>query len=720
LNITASDQSATGGGRKISKVLVAITVLSVNDAPVLNIPAIQTADEDVLFSLATITLTDVDVAFSTLRVRVTAYNGTVALGFVGGITLTAGDGVSQLLSHEFTCTTASCNLVLASLQFLSDLNYNGPAAVSVFVSDEGATGMWGAMNTSGVALLTVSAVNDAPVVSGAVGVTGIEDYNVTIPGVIVADLDIGAAPFQVTVSVDYGVVTLGSKSGLTFSTGDGHEDSFMVFTATSLNTNAALLGMRFTPALNMYGVDYVRVTASDLGASGSGGALLDNHILAVSISQEIEGIDIVGTSSTTGVLNSCSEDGGSVTVDIVLTTRPAATTVVTVPVQSSTLSEATVSPPALYFTLANWNIPQSVVVTGVDDPRDDGDAGVLLQFLPAVGGDYTGVVRPSLTVTNLDNDVSFFNTSKPLAPVSEDGNTTTFTVSLTSEPYSVVTLTLSSSDSSEGYPSPAVLFFDATNWDVPRFITIVPFDDSLEDGLVVFYVRGESFSLDLGYDRLLMPDVRVLNRDNELTEMIQTTVPSGTVDEAGTRTVEFLVILNGPPPNGVSLSVDVSVSDLTEGEIVNATSLLFTASNWNDFQPVYVRGVDDDLDDGNVPFKVVLSAAGVLPKEVAVTCDDDDTAGIILSSSAVTVSELGNSVKVTIRLGTRPKQPVNIPLRSSNRAEVTVTPTLLTFLPAQWKTAKTIVIAGVPDRVADGNQVGTPSAVATNSTYNCS
>src|SRR5262249_40384438 len=45
-----------------------------------------------------------------------------------------------------------------------------------------------------------------------------------------------------------GTVTLGSTAGLTFQLGDGTADAAMTFTGTDTSANAALAGLRFTPA----------------------------------------------------------------------------------------------------------------------------------------------------------------------------------------------------------------------------------------------------------------------------------------------------------------------------------------------------------------------------------------------------------------------------------------------------------------------------------------
>ena len=54
-----------------------------------------------------------------------------------------------------------------------------------------------------------------------------------------------------------------------------------------------------------------------------------------------------------------------------LNTQPTAD--VTIALSSSDTTEGTVLPASLTFTTANWNVAQTVTVTGVDDALDDGD-----------------------------------------------------------------------------------------------------------------------------------------------------------------------------------------------------------------------------------------------------------------------------------------------------------------------------------------------------------
>ena len=66
-----------------------------------------------------------------------------------------------------------------------------------------------------------------------------------------------------------------------------------------------------------------------------------------------------------------TEAGATDTVTVVLTIPPVAGSVV-IDVTSRDATEVTASPARLTFTAANWNVPQTVTLTGVDDTVADG------------------------------------------------------------------------------------------------------------------------------------------------------------------------------------------------------------------------------------------------------------------------------------------------------------------------------------------------------------
>ena len=68
--------------------------------------------------------------------------------------------------------------------------------------------------------------------------------------------------------------------------------------------------------------------------------------------------------------------------------------------------EGTVAPASVLFTPQNWNIAQSVTITGVDDQTVDGNAAYTIITGAAVSTDakYSGLNPSDVSVVNQDND----------------------------------------------------------------------------------------------------------------------------------------------------------------------------------------------------------------------------------------------------------------------------------------------------------------------------
>ncbi|MFM7058794.1 MAG: S8 family serine peptidase, partial [Planctomycetota bacterium] len=167
------------------------------------------------------------------------------------------------------------------------------------------------------------------------------------------------------------------------------------------------------------------------------------------------GIQVSAPSST-----STTEAGGQSSFTVVLTTQPAAS--VTIPVSSSDSTEGSVSATSLTFTPTNWNVPQTVTATGLNDLIDDGNIAWTVVLAAATSTDtaYNGLNASDVALTNIDDDTAGITVSAPSGTVtSEAGAAVTFTVKLDSEPLANVTISLSSSDATEGSVSPASIVF---------------------------------------------------------------------------------------------------------------------------------------------------------------------------------------------------------------------------------------------------------------------
>src|SRR5947208_7964134 len=80
-----------------------------------------------------------------------------------------------------------------------------------------------------------------------------------------------------------------------------------------------------------------------------------------------------------------SEAGGTATFSVVLNSQPTADVVI--PVVSSSAGEGAVATASLTFTAADWNAPQTVTVTGVDDQVQDGAIAYNIVLGAAASGD---------------------------------------------------------------------------------------------------------------------------------------------------------------------------------------------------------------------------------------------------------------------------------------------------------------------------------------------
>jgi len=98
----------------------------------------------------------------------------------------------------------------------------------------------------------------------------------------VADVDAAADAIErVLLQPAAGTVTLTSTAGLTSASGLG--TASMAIQGTLANLNAALNGLRFTPAANLTGTTTLKVTTSDLGNSGTGGTKTDVDTLSIDL-----------------------------------------------------------------------------------------------------------------------------------------------------------------------------------------------------------------------------------------------------------------------------------------------------------------------------------------------------------------------------------------------------------------------------------------------------
>jgi hypothetical protein len=447
---------------------------------------------------------------------------------------------------------------------------------------------------------------------------------------------------------------------------------------------------------------------------------------AIEFVPENRGIPNITVNPVSGLFT--NENGSTAQFTVVLNSQP--TSDVTIALNSSDTTEGTISTSAITFTPANWNVAQTVTVTGADDDFADGSVPFTIVTAAAVSADagYNGLNAVDVSATNNDNETAGITVSQTSGLVTdENGSTAQFTVVLNSQPTSDVTIALNSSDTTEGTISTSAITFTPANWNIAQTVTVTGADDDFADGSVPFtIVTAAAVSADTGYNGLNAADVSATNNDNE-TAGITVNPVSGLFTNENGSTAQFTVVLNSQPTSDVTIALNSS--DTTEGTI-STSAITFTPANWNVAQTVTVTGADDDFADGSVPFTIVTAAAvsadagynGLNAADVSATNNDNETAGITVSqTSGLVTDENGSTAQFTVVLNSQPTSDVTIALNSSDTTEGTISTSSITFTPANWNIAQTVTVEGINDPDVDGDiayTIVTAATVSADSNYN--
>ncbi|MFM2152867.1 MAG: hypothetical protein RL199_1302, partial [Pseudomonadota bacterium] len=297
LSLNINDQGNTGnGGTLFDTKTVAITVSPVNDAPVVSIPSPQSTSEDtpIVFSEKKLSVADLDAGTGTVRLTVSVQHGKLKLasaappsGLSGPATaspLTVVNGADNSGSFTVDGALDDINSALDGLTYTPEDNYNGADTLSLAINDQGNTGSGGALSDSKTLSLTITSVNDAPVLTVPGEQTTEEDKKLDIEALTVADPDSGTSELGLVLAVSHGTLKLGSTSGVTVDEPNGA--SSLTLSGTVSNLNVALASLTYMPEANFNGTETLTVDVDDLGNTGSGGPLKDSknvviHVLAV-------------------------------------------------------------------------------------------------------------------------------------------------------------------------------------------------------------------------------------------------------------------------------------------------------------------------------------------------------------------------------------------------------------------------------------------------------
>lgn len=388
------------------------------------------------------------------------------------------------------------------------------------------------------------------------------------------------------------------------------QSSELTFTPDSWNT-PQLVAVRGVDDTLRDGTQDYQVTFSTTTEDADYAALAPDAVTLSNLDDDTSGI----RGELTGATN---EARGQATLRVVLSSEPRAD--VTVDLRSTDDTEGTFATPRLTFSPRNWNQPQTVLLTGVDDEEADGPQTYAVELSSSSEDpDYAGLLQ-RLELANTDDDAVGVTAGPLSGPSTEEGGQAAFTVALRSRPTGPVTVDLVTSDPTEGTPMVATLSFTPDTWKVPQTVLVAGVDDAVADGDVPYSLTLSTItSEDPAYASLAPGTVLLTNTDDDVPGFL-VTKPTGPTTEVG-GVATFTVALLSEPLDIVTLSLESD--DETEGT-VSPKLLTFTPLDWKTPQKVRVKGVLDTIADGDQPYKVVFTPsvsvdplyAGVAPPGV--------------------------------------------------------------------------------------------------------
>ncbi len=611
------------------------------------------------------------------------------------------DAQSTVSTSSIVFTPTNWNIAVeVTVTAEDDLDIEGPHTSTITHSADSLDAAYNAIVIADVTANIIDNDTAGVTVTESTGTTditegGVEDsYEIVLNALPTGD---------VTISITPDANSTISTSSLVFNIANWNIPRIVTTTAVDDAISQGLHLSTITHTVASADLNYNEIATSDVVAN-----VTDNDTAGITVSL---------------ISGNTSEAGASSTYTVVLNSEP--TDDVLIPVSSSNMNEGTVNAASLTFTSLNWNTPQTIVVTGVDDLVDDADANysIVNALASSTDGNYHGLNPDDVAVINIDNDTAGVSVTQSAGTtnVTEGGITDSYTLVLDTEPTNDVTITIT--PDAQSTVSTSSIVFTSANWNVAQTVTAIAVNDDIVEDPHDSTMSASVASLDAAYNGIAIADITVHITDNDSAGFTVSLISGDTTEAGGTAT--FTVVLNSEPTGPVTTSI--ASSDLTEAS-VNTTTLVFDAADWDIARTVIVTGGDDYLDDGDIDYTLVLDAAlsadgnynGVNPADVTATNIDDDGVGVnvVQSAGSSDISEAGATDSYTIVLGSEPTADVVITLTSD--AQSSLSTSSITFTSSNWNSAVEVTITAVDDSLQEGNHNSTltQSALSADGAYN--
>lgn len=519
-------------------------------------------------------------------------------------------------------------------------------------------------------------------------VTPVDDVDTRDESVALTIAAAGLGEATVTVAVEDDDVQALVVEPTTLTMAEGGSGTFTVALAyepeaeTSVTLSSADLGVAtaapatLTFSVANYGTPQT-VTVSGVEDSN----VVDDSTTVTVASAGLTSVDVAVTVTDVdqqGILASPTsltiDEGTTGDISVSLAAQPQGP--VTITVTSADPAIASVSTSSLTFDAGNWDVAQTVTVSGNEDPDTvDGSTSVTLSA--------DGMDEVSIAITVIDDDEQAIVLSRNAITLGE-GQTATIGISLLSQPTADVTVSLVSGNGAVATAAPSSFTFTSANWSNPQVAIITaPEDVNLSDDTTTLTASATNLS----------PAVAVITVLDNDTQALVVNPNSITVNEGASQNINVRLAYQ---PAG-TVTVNAVSSDTGEATVAPA-SLTFDATNWNVNQPFAVGGVEDaDVVDGNAT--VTISSAGLPNLLIPVTVVDNDVQNISVNPTSLDLTEGGNAGTFQVSLTQQPLANVTVNVASSDAGAASVDIASIVFTPANYNQPVTVTVT--PEADAD-------------------
>jgi subtilisin-like proprotein convertase family protein len=635
-------------------------------------------DTPLFFNASTnraITISDPDADTGAIRTTLSVTNGTLQLGGTPPPALTVtGNGTSSIV---LTGSQASLNSIngVSDFGYTPTANFSGSATLTITTDDQGNSGLGGAQSDTDSVNITVTAVNDAPVVT----TTGSnlaynENQSATVidSGLLVSDID-SPNLSGATVSISNGfasgqdVLAFTNQNGITGSYNSNDGVLTLTGSATVATYQTALATINYfnssdNPSTTVRTVTFAVNDGSTTNESGSAAR-------SITITTINDAPTLTAIADQTAIL----EDAGAQTVNLSgisaggesqsLTVTASSNNILLIPDPTVTYTSPNATGSLSYTPVANQSGTAVITVTVSDDGG-------------SISGGVDAITRTfTVTVTSV-NDAPTLDTIADPATIAEDSGAQTLNLSgISPGGGETQVLTVTASSSNTGLiPSPTVSY---TSPNATGSLSYTPVANQTGTATITVSVSDDGGTANSGVNTILRMFTVSVGAVADRPSVTNATVNEDTQSTSG-------LVISRNPADGVEVThfkiTNISKGALFQNDgttaIVNndfitfaqgAAGLKFTpAANFNGSGSFQVQASISNTNDGlgGATVTAIITVVAVPDAPTAVddvaTVDEDTPVEIVVSPNDSDLdNDALNVARVAVTAATRGTVTIN-------------------------------------------------------------